>query len=59
MLWIFGTMLLVSVAVLVRQRQRQFVFVSPMDLISVLHLRFANRTPEMKAALYDASLILQ
>jgi hypothetical protein len=59
MLWILGTMLLVSVAVGVAQRQRQLVFVSPMDPISVLHLRFANRAPEMKAALYEASSILR
>jgi hypothetical protein len=59
MLWIFGTMLLISVAVRGRHRQRRSVFVSPMDPISVLHLRFADRTPEMKAALYEASTILQ
>ena len=59
MLWIFGTMLLASVAVRVRQRRCDFVFVSPMDPISVLYLRFASRTPAMKAALYDASSLLQ
>ncbi len=59
MLWMFATMLLVSLTVRVRQRQRHLVFVSPMDPISVLHLRFANRTVAMKAALYEASSILR
>ncbi len=59
MLWIVGTMLLVSVAVRVMHVQRHFVFVSPMDPISAVHLRFANRTPEMEAALYEASRILR
>lgn len=59
MLWIVGTMLLVSVAVRVMHVQRHSVFVSPLDPISVVHLRFANRTAEMKAALYRASRVLQ
>ena len=59
MTWILGTMLLASVAVRVTYVQRHSVFVSPLDAISVVHLRFANRTPEMKAALYQASRVLQ
>jgi hypothetical protein len=59
MLWILGTMLLVSVAVRVTHVHRHLVFVSPLDPISAVHLRFANRTPDMKAALYEASRILQ
>ena len=59
MLWIFTTVLLVAVAVRMAQRQRHLVFVSPMEPMSVVHLRFANRTPEMKAALCEASSILR
>jgi hypothetical protein len=59
MLWILGTMLLVAVAVRVTHVQHHLVFVSPMDPISAVHLRFAKRTPETKAALYEASRILR